>query len=72
MTALVPMPFDDLEKVSSADRGMIRGRIARWFAERRRRNELARELVQLSDRDLSDLGIGRADFSAIIRGTYQR
>jgi uncharacterized protein YjiS (DUF1127 family) len=72
MTALVPMPFDDLENVSSARTGSLRGRFGRWLAERRRRGQLSRELAELSERDLSDLGIGRADFSAIIRGTYRR
>jgi uncharacterized protein YjiS (DUF1127 family) len=72
MTALVPMPIDDFENISSAGPGSLRGRIGRWLAERRRRNQLAGELAQLSERDLSDLGIGRADFSAIIRGTYRR
>jgi uncharacterized protein YjiS (DUF1127 family) len=72
MTALAPIPFDDFENSSSADAGSLRGRFARWLAERRRRNQLARELALLSERDLSDLGIGRADFSSIIRGTYRR
>ncbi len=72
MTALVPMPFDDFENLSSAGTGSLRGRFGRWLEERRRRSRLARELAELSERDLSDLGIGRADFSAIIRGTYRR
>ncbi|HTU54489.1 MAG TPA: DUF1127 domain-containing protein [Acetobacteraceae bacterium] len=66
------MPFDDFENVSSAGTGSLRGRFGRWIAERRRRRQLAHELAQLSDRDLTDLGIGRADFSAIIRGTFRR
>ena len=72
MTALAPMPFDDFENVSSAGAGSLRGRFGLWLVERRRRNRLARELSELSERDLSDLGIGRADFPAIIRGTYRR
>ncbi|HUC16396.1 MAG TPA: DUF1127 domain-containing protein [Acetobacteraceae bacterium] len=72
MTAFSPIPFEPSDSISSAGTGSLRGRFSRWLAERRRRNALARELAQLSERDLSDLGIGRADFSAIIHGTYRR
>lgn len=72
MTAFSPIPFEHSGNVSNTETGALRGRFSRWLAERRRRNALAHELAQLSDRDLSDLGIGRADFSAIIHGIYRR
>jgi len=50
----------------------LRVRFAAWRAERRRRAHLALELSRLDARDLADLGISRADFPAIIRGTYRR
>jgi len=50
----------------------FRVRVAAWQAERRRRATIAHELSLLSERDLTDLGIGRGDFPDIIRGTYRR
>lgn len=38
-------------------------RIAAW----RRYRDSVRELSRLSDRELNDLGIGRADISALVR-----
>ncbi|HWK47471.1 MAG TPA: hypothetical protein VNT30_22290 [Stellaceae bacterium] len=43
-----------------------------WRAEQRQRNEIARELASYSSRELQDLRIDRADFPAIINGTYRR
>ena len=71
MTALTPMPFSGADRVSTSEAGSLRGRLSRWLAERRRRARLAHELSQLSDRDLTDLGIGRGDFPAILDGTYR-
>lgn len=45
---------------------------AAWRAERRKRAQIARELAVYTDRELFDLGIQRADFPAIIDGTYSR
>jgi uncharacterized protein YjiS (DUF1127 family) len=72
MTALSPFPVARADGLSIARPGSLRTRFAAWLAERRRRNRLARELFELTDRDLTDLGIGRADIPAIIRGTYRR
>ncbi|MGH7102457.1 MAG: hypothetical protein ACREFJ_08670 [Acetobacteraceae bacterium] len=47
-------------------------RLAAWLGERRRRARLAHELSLLGDRELTDLDISRADFPAIIRGTWHR
>ena len=41
----------------------IATKIASW----RRYRESVRELSRLSDRELADLGIGRADIDAIVR-----
>ena len=43
-----------------------------WRAEQRKRAQIARELAIYTDRELFDLGIQRADFPAIINGTYSR
>ncbi len=72
MTAYAPIsprPADGFSRGDAVPLGM---RLRAWLKERRRRARLARELAQLDDRDLTDLGIGRADFPAIIRGTYRR
>ena len=37
----------------------------------RRFRESVRELSRLSDRELSDLGIGRADISTVVRQSLQ-
>lgn len=50
----------------------LRSRFAAWRVEHRRRVRLAHELAHLDDRELTDLDISRADFPAIIRGTYHR
>ena len=42
-------------------------KIAAW----RRYRESVRELSRLSDRELNDLGIGRADIHAIVRQSAQ-
>ena len=42
-------------------------RIAAW----RRYRESVRELSRLSDRELNDLGIGRADIQTIVRQSAQ-
>lgn len=43
-----------------------------WREERNRRQRLWQELASLSDRDLADLGFGRADFAAIVEGHFRR
>lgn len=50
----------------------VRDRAVARFDEWRRRRALLAELMSLSDRDLTDLGIGRGDFPAILDGTYRR
>jgi len=43
-----------------------------WRAEQRKRAQIARELATCTDRELFDLRVQRADFPAIINGTYTR
>ena len=43
-----------------------------WRAEQRKRAQIAHELATYTDRELFDLRIQRADFPAIINGTYTR
>lgn len=57
---------------SSGGRRPLSARFAAWRAEHRRRVRLAHELDRLDATELADLGISRADFSAIIHGTYRR
>jgi len=47
-------------------------RIRQFLAVRRRRAREIRELHGLSDRELQDLGLSRADFDAIEKGVYRR
>jgi uncharacterized protein YjiS (DUF1127 family) len=55
-------------------------RLAQWSAQRRARNGLTmaerarqrRELAQLSDRELSDIGITRYDIEFVLRRARQR
>ncbi len=46
--------------------------VAEWNRERLRRQNLAGELAGMSDAELHDLGISKADFPAIIDGTFRR
>jgi len=41
-------------------------------AERRVREQMARELASYTDRELSELGFSRADLPMIAAGTYRR
>jgi hypothetical protein len=46
-----------------------------WTAyrgEQRRRNQIVRELSAYTPRELAELGFSRADFPAILSGTYGR
>ncbi len=56
--------------------GAVMGRLVAkfdtWLANRRERAELLRTLHLMGDRDLHDLGISRADFPAIVEGSYRR
>ena len=52
-------------------RAALGRRGASWTARRQRSGEIE-ELAAFSDRDLSDLGLGRSDLQAIINGTYRR
>jgi uncharacterized protein YjiS (DUF1127 family) len=72
MTALSMFPVAQAGALSTGRPGSLRTRFAAWRAERRRRDRLARELALLTDRDLTDLGVGRADIPAIVNGTYRR
>ena len=47
-------------------------RLPKWLRAWREREALRAELQQLSPRTLADLGISRADFPAIIAGTFNR
>ncbi len=49
-----------------------RARFAEWRAKRAYRARIARELNTYTDRELFDLGIQRADFAAIVNGTFRR
>ena len=49
---------------------MIRTLTSKYLTWRRFR-ESVRELSRLSDRELSDLGIGRADIGAVVRQSLQ-
>jgi uncharacterized protein YjiS (DUF1127 family) len=48
------------------------GRLGASWTARRRRSREVQELTAFSDRELWDLGLGRADLQAIINGTYHR
>lgn len=45
-------------------------KLPKWLRAWREREALRAELQQLSPRTLTDLGISRADFPAIIAGTF--
>lgn len=47
-------------------------RVAAGFAAYRARQRELAELARMSDRDLHDLSISRADFQAIAAGTFRR
>lgn len=47
-------------------------RIGTWFARRRATSQAFRELSELNDRELADLGIARADIPAVVNGTFKR
>ncbi len=49
-----------------------RARFSAWRAKRAYRARIARELNTYTDRELFDLGIQRADFQAILNGTFRR
>ncbi|MDT3684151.1 MAG: hypothetical protein RO009_03800 [Pseudorhodoplanes sp.] len=46
--------------------------LAEGIAEARRMSQLYDELVGMTDRELAELGIGRADISAVIAGRYAK
>ena len=46
--------------------------LTRFLKNRRRYNAAMAELSLLSERDMADPGICKADFGAIARGDYQR
>jgi hypothetical protein len=43
-----------------------------WRSEQRKRAQITRELATYTDRELFELRIQRADFPAIINGSYTR
>jgi uncharacterized protein YjiS (DUF1127 family) len=49
-----------------------RAQFAAWRAKRAYRARIARELNTYTDRELFDLGIQRADFPAILNGSFRR
>lgn len=59
--------YDLAETVNPIRRLYERG--TEWWQERRTYNQTLNELSALSDRDLADIGIARADISAIARET---
>ena len=55
--------------------GWLAGRVAAfrtWRRARRERCRLAQELATMSEAECHDIGISRADFRAILDGTYRR
>jgi uncharacterized protein YjiS (DUF1127 family) len=52
--------------------GRVVARLDAWLFKRRERAQLTNTLAKMSERDLHDLGISRADFPAIIQGDYRR
>ena len=52
--------------------GRLVARLDGWLFAHRHRREVTKLLSQMSDRDLRDLAISRADFPAIVNGTYRR
>jgi uncharacterized protein YjiS (DUF1127 family) len=52
--------------------GVNLGRLASRLVARHRAATEMRQLYQFDDRELRDVGLGRCDFPAIIRGTYRR
>jgi uncharacterized protein YjiS (DUF1127 family) len=57
---------------STPSRRAGRFRLPAWWQAWRERAALRAELQQLSPRTLADLGISRADFPAIIAGTFRK
>ncbi len=55
--------------------GLLRdllARLAAWWDERRRIARTIDELEQLSDAELADIGISRADIARVARGSVRR
>jgi len=71
MAMLMSAANPSLQAASSIVRRSVNA-FSAWRAEQRQRNEIARELASYSSRELQDLRIDRADFPAIINGTYRR
>ena len=46
--------------------------LAEWNRERLRRKTVAAELATMNEAELRDIGISRADFPAIIDGSFRR
>jgi uncharacterized protein YjiS (DUF1127 family) len=73
-----PALTEGQQLISSEARAFLarqRARLARLGAAWAARRKAARDLRQLdlcTDRELSDMGLNRSDFPAIIRGTYRR
>ena len=57
--------------LASRGRGLL-ARYNAYLANRRHYNEVLSELRRLNDRELCDMGIGRADFDAIASGRFGR
>ncbi len=51
---------------------LFRRSLADNRAERREREQIARELASYTDRELGELGFSRADLPMIAAGTYRR
>ncbi len=64
--------LDFVAHLGDADRPRLGARFRAWRQRRRERARIARELYGYTDRELFDLGIGRADIPAILDGTYKR
>ena len=69
-------PFPDAAQSRRSDAAPRRRsswlKLPEWLRAWRERETLRAELQQLSPRDLADLGISRADFPAIIAGTFTK
>ena len=71
MTNSIPSTFRPMTP-AGAVMGRWVARLDAWLYDRRQRSDVTKILAQMGERDLRDLAISRADFPAIIDGTYRR
>ena len=59
------LPFQQDDTSSRRSLGEIVGAVVRWVAELPRRRAMLDELASLSDHELSDIGLNRADLPRV-------